>query len=61
MDDSEPDYLSVIAVALDELSPPKKAAFRSDSARLADAVSPILWILGAVYATYVIAKDLKVI
>jgi len=39
VDDSEPDYLSVIAVALDELSPPKKAALRSDSARLADALA----------------------
>src|SRR5260221_12470054 len=61
VDDDAPDHLPVIAVALDELSPRKKVELRSASVRLSDTVSSILWILGAVYATYAIAKYLKAI
>lgn len=61
VDDDEPDYLPVTAVALDELSPPKKIELRSGSAKLADAVNWIFWVLAAAYATYAIAKYFKAI
>jgi hypothetical protein len=60
-DSGRPGYLSVIAVGLDELSPPKKAELRSDSARLVDAISPIFWVLAVIYATYAVAKYFKAI
>jgi hypothetical protein len=61
VDNSELDHLSVIAVSLDELSPPKKVELQSGSARLADAVSPIFWVLAVIYASYAVAKYFKVI
>lgn len=61
VDDDEPDYLPVTAVALDELSPPQKTELRSGSAKLADAVNWIFWALAAVYATYAVANYFKAI